>query len=225
VANGPQTPQERWENQGGYSSATIAAEIAGLVCAADIAKANGDQASAARYLETADNWQKNVEKWTVTTNGPLADHPYYLRITKDGNPNAGTTYNVGDSGPSAADQRTVVDTSYLELVRLGVKPADDPYVVESLPVVNEQLGVTTLGASLTRGSFLVGLVVVGSDRTSTPWINQLGSGHILFESVSVSGGWVGRRAPGCDRRGSGARSVPGRSRPHPGRSDPLRSVR
>jgi len=46
VANGPQTPQERWENQGGYSPATIAAEIAGLVCAADIARANGDQATA-----------------------------------------------------------------------------------------------------------------------------------------------------------------------------------
>jgi glucoamylase len=166
VANGPQTPQERWENQGGYSPATIAAEIAGLVCAADIAKANGDQSSAARYLKTADNWQKNVEKWTVTTNGPLADHPYYLRITKDGNPNAGTTYNVGDSGPSAADQRTVVDTSYLELVRLGVKPADDPYVVESLPVVNEQLGVTTANGTFWHRYNFDGY---GEQRDGSPW--------------------------------------------------------
>src|SRR5215216_4757059 len=143
VANGPQTSQERWENQGGYSPATIASEIAGLVCAADIARANGDQAAADRYLQTADNWQQSVENWTVTVNGPLADHPYYLRITKDGNPNAGTTYNVGDSGPSAADQRTIVDTSYLELVRLGVKPAGDANIVQSLPVVDDQLGVQT----------------------------------------------------------------------------------
>src|SRR5215203_3988937 len=143
VANGPQTPQERWENQGGYSPATIASEIAGLVCAADIARANGDQATERKYLRVADTWQKNVEKWTVTTNGPLADHPYYLRITKDGNPNAGTTYNVGDSGPSAADQRTIVDTSYLELVRLGVKPAGDANIVQSLLVVDDQLGVQT----------------------------------------------------------------------------------
>jgi glucoamylase len=143
VANGPQTPQERWENQGGYSPATIASEIAGLVCAADIARANGDGAAATRYLKVADTWQKNVEKWTLTTNGPLADHPYYLRITKDGNPNAATTYNVGDSGPSAADQRTIVDTSYLELVRLGVKPADDTNIVRSLQIVNDQLGVQT----------------------------------------------------------------------------------
>jgi glucoamylase len=136
VANGPATPQERWENQGGYSPATIAAEIAGLVCAADIARTNGDRSSANRYLRVADEWQRNVEKWTVTTNGPLASHPYYLRITKDGNPNAGTTYNIGDSGPNGVDQRRVVDTSYLELVRLGVKPANDPNIVQTLPVVD-----------------------------------------------------------------------------------------
>src|SRR5215203_1300960 len=141
VANGPKTPQERWENQGGWSPATIAAEIAGLVCAADIAKTNGDRASANKYLRTADNWQQNVEKWTVTTNGPLADHPYYLRITKDANPNAPTTYSIGDSGPSAMDQRLVVDTSYLELVRLGVKAADDPNIVQTLDVVDSKATV------------------------------------------------------------------------------------
>ena len=37
--NGPSPPQERWENQSGYSPGTIAAEIAGLVRAADIARA------------------------------------------------------------------------------------------------------------------------------------------------------------------------------------------
>ena len=42
VKNGPATPQERWEERPGYSPSTIAAEIAGLVCAADIAKKNGD---------------------------------------------------------------------------------------------------------------------------------------------------------------------------------------
>jgi glucoamylase len=143
VTNGPETPQERWENAGGYSPATIAAEIAGLVSASEIAKANDDEASAEKYLDTADEWQAQVEEWTVTTNGPLADHPYYLRITQDGNPNAGTTYTISDGGPCAIDQREVVDTSYLELVRLGVKAPDDPNIVRSLDVVNDQLGVTT----------------------------------------------------------------------------------
>ena len=50
--------------------------------------------------------------------------PYYLRLTVDGNADAGTTYTIGDGGPTI-DQRRVVDPSFLELVRLGVKPADD----------------------------------------------------------------------------------------------------
>ena len=55
--------------------------------------------------------------------------PYYLRLTKpqqpdppaNPDPNVGTTYSIGDGGPSAADQRAVVDPSFLELVRLGIK--------------------------------------------------------------------------------------------------------
>ena len=43
--------------------------------------------------------------------------------------------------------------------------------------------------------------------------------------VRVSGAWVGRRALGCDRRASGTRAAPGRSRPHPRRSARSRSYR
>jgi glucoamylase len=139
----PWTPQERWENQSGYSPATIASEIAGLVCAASIAEANGDAASAQRYLAVADAWQARVKDWTVTTTGPYSSGPYFLRLTKDGNPNAGTTYNIGDSGPSNVDQRRVVDPSFLDLVRLGVLPADDPAIVNTLGVIDAQLGVPT----------------------------------------------------------------------------------
>ncbi len=150
----PWTPQERWENQSGYSPATIASEIAGLVCAAVIAERNGDAASAQRYRATADAWQARVKDWTVTTTGPYSPGPYFLRVTKDGNPNAGTTYAIGDSGPSMADQRTVVDPSFLDLVRLGVLPADDPAVVNSLGVVDRQLGVPTAnGLFWHRASF------------------------------------------------------------------------
>ena len=48
VDNGPKSEQERWENQEGFSPATIAAQIAGLVCAADIARRNGDSAAGGR---------------------------------------------------------------------------------------------------------------------------------------------------------------------------------
>ena len=141
LEHGPST-QERWENAEGYSPASIAAQIAALVVAAGIAERNGARADAARYRAVADDWQRSVEGWTRTTNGPLADHPYYLRLTVDGKADAGTTYTIGDGGPTI-DQRAVVDPSFLELVRLGVKPALDPGITGTLPVVDAQLGVTT----------------------------------------------------------------------------------
>ncbi|WP_257454925.1 glucan 1,4-alpha-glucosidase [Archangium lipolyticum] len=192
VANGPITPQERWENQGGYSPGTIAAEVAGLICAADLARRNGDTASAERYEATADAWQRQVEGWTVTANGPLAQHPYYLRLTKDGNPNAGTTYSVGDGGPSAVDQRRVVDPSFLELVRLGVKPADDPAIVRTLPVVDAQLRVETPNGPFWRRYDFDGY---GETREGAPWdISEPDTGLTLGRAWPIFAGERGEYA-------------------------------
>jgi glucoamylase len=166
VANGPKTPQERWENQEGWSPATIASEIAGLVCAADIARSGGDTASAAHYEAVADDWQHKVESWTATSNGPYAPRPYYLRLTKDANPNAGTTYSIGDGGPSAADQRAVVDPSFLELVRLGVKPASDATVRNSVSVVDQKLRVDTPNGEFWHRFSFDGY---GETRDGGPW--------------------------------------------------------
>ena len=141
LANGPVT-QERWENAVGYSPASIAAEIAGLVCAAQIAQANGASDTAAHYLSIADQWRSQIDHWTVTTSGPLSQSSYFLRLSVDGNANAGTTYTLADGGPTV-DQRTVVDPSFLELVRLGVLRADDPAVLSTLPVIDRELGVDT----------------------------------------------------------------------------------
>jgi glucoamylase len=142
VANGPSTPGERWENASGYSPATIAAEIAGLVVGADIARKNGDDATADHYLQVADSWRADLGRWTVTTNGPYSSQPYFLRITADGDANAGTQIQLSDGGP-LIDQRAVVDPSFLELVRLGVLPPDDPRILNTLTVVDQQLGYTT----------------------------------------------------------------------------------
>lgn len=64
VKNGPKTPRERWEEEGGYSPSTIATEIAGLVCAADIASPTAIKKGSADRGCTAGGWQANVEKWT-----------------------------------------------------------------------------------------------------------------------------------------------------------------
>jgi glucoamylase len=144
VRNGPSSDNERWENQSGWSPNTIATEIAGLICAADIATKNGNAAKAAVYRAKADEWQQKVESWTATSNGPYSPKPYYLRVTKpesagaDPNPNAGTRYELGDnfirSGDKTVDQREIVDNSFLGLVLFGVKKFDDPTVLNSLAV-------------------------------------------------------------------------------------------
>jgi glucoamylase len=162
----PYTPGERWENQSGYSPSSTASEIAGLVCAADIAKANGDAASAQLYLTTADSWQSQLEKWMVTTNGPFSKLPYYLRLTKDGQPNVGTTYGLGDGGPSVIDQRKVADAGFLELVRLGIKPAYDFVIISSLRVVDQQLATTTPNGIFWHRYNFDGY---GETATGAPW--------------------------------------------------------
>jgi len=142
VKNGPVTPQERWEEKPGYSPSTIAAEIAGLVCAADIAKRNRDQARADLYLKTADDWQANIEKWTATTNGPFGDGHYYLRLTQHGKPDAGEKMELSNSSGSFSENE-IVDAGFLELVRLGIKRPDDPLIARSVKVVDEQLKIST----------------------------------------------------------------------------------
>jgi glucan 1,4-alpha-glucosidase len=142
AAHGPTFGVERWEEQSGFSPSTIAAEIAGLAAAAHIARANGDTAAAAVWLGVADDWQRSVKRWTVTTTGTLAAHPYFIRLSKTGDPNAAIAYNVGNGGPTL-DQRAVLDAGFLELVRLGELAANDPDIVRSLPLVDATIKSTT----------------------------------------------------------------------------------
>ena len=142
AAHGPAFGVERWEEQSGYSPSTIASEIAGLVAAAELATANGDLDSAAVWLGVADEMQRSVKEWTVTTNGPLSAEPYFIRLSKTGDPNADISYNVGNGGPTL-NQRAVIDAGFLELVRLGELPANDPDVLRTLPIVDAEIKSTT----------------------------------------------------------------------------------
>ena len=146
VGHGPATPQERWEEEGGYSPSTIAAEIAGLTAAAQIARDNGDVASAWLFQGVADDWQRRVESWTFTTTGPLGDHRYFERIDDNGNPDDGHTLDINNGG-GAFDERSIVDAGFLELVRLGVKPADDEHITGSLPEIDSTIKVNTPNGS------------------------------------------------------------------------------
>ena len=140
VSHGPRTDQDRWEEKSGYSPATVAAQIAGLVCAAQIANANGDPASAKRYRDTSDDWARNVQKWTVTKNEGATSH--YLRITANDNPNDGAKMEI-NSSTRVVDEREIVDAGFLELVRLGIKGPPDPLIVESLKLIDQLIKVKT----------------------------------------------------------------------------------
>jgi glucoamylase len=141
VANGPSDGVERWEEQSGYSPSTIAAEIAGLTAASAIAASHGDAARARLYQATADDFQRNIKSWTVTTTGPDAPR-YFIRLSKTGDPNAAISYSLGNGGPTL-DQRTVIDGGFQELVRLGELPVTDSDVQASLRVLDKQIAVST----------------------------------------------------------------------------------
>lgn len=146
VEHGPWTGQERWEENGGYSPSTIAAEIAGLLAASSIASTNADTTNANRFQSYADYYQGLVENWTFTTSGTLTGGSYYERIDDNGNPNDGHSLTIGNGG-GTYDERNVVDAGFLELVHLGDKAANDPYVTTSLPVIDATIKQSVNGNS------------------------------------------------------------------------------
>ncbi|AHH96601.1 glucodextranase DOMON-like domain-containing protein [Kutzneria albida] len=141
VSHGPFYGVERWEEQSGYSPSTIAAEIAGLTAAAAVAQRQGDGADARVYQAAADEFQRSVKSWTVTSSGPYAPR-YFTRLTKNGDPNSAVRYNLGNGGPTV-DQRSVVDGGFQELVRLGELAPNDPDHLASLAVLDKQIAVRT----------------------------------------------------------------------------------
>ena len=142
--NGPATAQERWEEEAGYSPSSIAAEVAGLVCAADLAIETGERADAAVWLALADDWADRVEEWCATETGTQlhTNTPYYVRVTRDGNPEAGHLRTLANAGPTL-DEREIIDGGFLELTRLGIKSPDDEIITNSLVEVDETIRLDT----------------------------------------------------------------------------------
>jgi glucan 1,4-alpha-glucosidase len=176
VARGPSFGAERWEEQSGFSPSTIAAEIAGLLAGADIADVNGDTQSARLWRAVADDYQRSIKGWTVTTNGSQSTQPYFIRLSTSGDPNAAVSYNVGNGGPTL-DQRDVIDAGFLELSRLGMFAADDPDFANSLAVVDATIKSDTDSGP---GWHRYNGDGYGDDKvTGSPWApSGKGTGHL-----------------------------------------------
>ncbi|MBP2687715.1 MAG: glycoside hydrolase 15-related [Deltaproteobacteria bacterium] len=155
ILHGPATQQERWEEAAGYSPSTIASNIAALVCAASFARERGDGATAAFLEEYADFLECHVEAWMVTTAGTLVPgiRRHYIRILPvDVNdpfppedPNLGLLA-LANRPPGSRwrfPAKEIVDGGFLELVRYGIRKADDPLIVDSLRVLDAVLKVDT----------------------------------------------------------------------------------
>ncbi|WP_339914151.1 glucan 1,4-alpha-glucosidase [uncultured Brevundimonas sp.] len=133
----PWTQQERWEEQEGYSPSTTAAVITGLTVAADIARASGDPASAVRYLAAADDYASKVEARMFTTTGDYGDGHYFLRLSRNQNPDDHGLLGENNGQPAEPEDR-IIDGGFLELVRYGVRAADAPSITASLPEYDDQ---------------------------------------------------------------------------------------
>ncbi|MEO8679801.1 MAG: glycoside hydrolase family 15 protein [Vicinamibacterales bacterium] len=152
LRNGPVTPQDRWEEEPGYAPFTIAAEVAALAVAADLARYAG-QPSLGVYLdETADTWYAGIDRWMYVRGTALAQQcnvdGYYLRIAppSDGDVlSAEAIVVINNQPPGRAIMRAgdMVSPDALSLVRFGLRSATDPRIVNTVRVIDALLQVDT----------------------------------------------------------------------------------
>ena len=195
-SNGPWTQEERWEETSGYSPSTIAAEIAGLVDAAQIALANNDAADAANWLSAADFWQQNVTGWTYTNQGcpnvssNCNSTGMYIRINTSGaqggdlpggwnpsaDPNPNMPIEIGNNGGThrAID---IIDGGFLELVRMGIKQPNDPTIPNSLLAYDSVIRQSVGGVS-DPAWFRYNFDGYGETNTGGPYDGSSGRGRL-----------------------------------------------
>ncbi len=151
VRNGPVTQQDRWEEDGGYSPFTLAAEISALLAAAEIADLTGHSDSAATLRDVADAWNDNIERWTYATGGDLAAQSgvegYYVRIAPPitdaaASPTQGFV-PIKNRPPGKDTERAfrIISPDSLALVRFGLRAPDDPRILNTVKVVDALLRV------------------------------------------------------------------------------------
>ncbi len=152
LVNGPVTQQDRWEEDGGYSPFTMAAEIAALLIAADMAQSLGQPQAAEFLRHMADTWNFNIERRTYAVNTDLARQigveGYYVRITPPPDLDGAASPLQGfvpiknrAIGKSSAPAVEIVSPDALALVRFGLRAPDDPRILNTIKVIDELLRI------------------------------------------------------------------------------------
>jgi glucoamylase len=155
VRAGPVTPEDRWEEEGGYSAYTIAAEVAALIAASTFAH-DANEDALARYLcETADEWVDSLDAWTYVRGTALAERydvdGYYVRLTPPAAVGQGRRATLGTPlrlfNQRCADVslpfEDVVSPDALALVRFGLRDANDPRIRNTVAVIDAELKTVT----------------------------------------------------------------------------------
>ena len=148
VREGPASPQDRWEEDAGVNTFTVAVCIAALVAGAELL--SGPDADLA--LTLADFWNVRLEDWTVARDTPLGRRHgiagYYVReappavvAEPDALSRALPIKNRTDDPHTAAAEQVALD--FLQLVRLGLRRAEDPLIQDSVRLADALLRTET----------------------------------------------------------------------------------
>lgn len=146
VRNGPMTPQDRWEEDAGYTPFTIAVQIAARLAAADPAEHCEAEGLADFLRDTADDWNERIESRIYAADTApaqrcgVAGHSLRIVPTAAGEASAPRTVPVAlrnrPSGMDAPAATDLVSVDALALVRFGLRAPDDPRVVDTVKVID-----------------------------------------------------------------------------------------
>ncbi|MGB8853988.1 MAG: glycoside hydrolase family 15 protein [Pirellulales bacterium] len=145
---GPVTAQDRWEEAPGINTFTLAVAIAALVEGSAFLEEKAREFA----LLLADNWNARIEDWTYVENTSLARQVgvagYYVRtapadilMCEDAHPEQ--TPNSDRPCDPRTPGNDQLSTDFLQLVRFGLRGADDPCIRNSLAAVDQLLKTET----------------------------------------------------------------------------------
>ncbi len=142
---GPVSPQDRWEENPGLSPFTLATTIAALAAAALYGFLEGEEAEYA--LSLADCWNARVEEWTYVEGTGLdrshGTRGHYVRIAPPGPLGPRGRVEVKNRTGVSLEPAALVGLEFLALLRLGLRPPQDPRLQDSLRLADALLRVET----------------------------------------------------------------------------------